>query len=112
MPGFEVSENQDDSEEAVTVPEHQRKNKSKKGEYIIDIPDDLPREVRVIDVPDEKKICPESGDTLIEIDRDVTEKLAYKPGSYYVLRIERPKYAIKRAILYSESFSSQLLKLS
>lgn len=57
------------------------------------IPEDLPREDIVIDVPENERICPVTGVPFKKIDEVVTEKLAFKPGSYFVKRYIRPKYA-------------------
>ncbi len=57
------------------------------------IPEDLPREDIVIDVPKEERTCPVSGEDFKKIGEEVSEKLAFKPGSYFVKRYIRPKYA-------------------
>ena len=48
---------------------------------------DLPRETRLLDLPDEVKAG------LIKIGEDASERLSYKPGSVFVLRTVRPRYA-------------------
>lgn len=57
------------------------------------IPNDLPREEIVLDLPEEDKVCLETGKPLVKIGEDTSEKLAYKPGSYYLKVFIRPKYA-------------------
>ena len=57
------------------------------------IPEDLPRKDIVIDVPEEERVCPVTGDPFKKIGEEITEKLAFKPGSYFVKRYIRPKYA-------------------
>ena len=54
---------------------------------------DLPIERQFIDIPEEAKICPETGKPLVKIGEEVTSKLAHKPGSYFIKQIIRPKYA-------------------
>jgi len=95
LPGMEFTEEVDQKDEGIAVPAHTRKA-SKKNDTSIVIPDDLPRKTKVIDIPEEEKLCPETGECLVEIGRDITEKLAFTPGEYYVKRIERPKYAVKK----------------
>ena len=57
------------------------------------IPEDLPREEIIIDVPENERTCPVTGKPFKKIDEEITEKLAFKPGSYFVKRYIRPKYA-------------------
>lgn len=56
------------------------------------IPDDLPREEIIIDVPEEDRVCLETGEPLVRLGEERTEKLAYKPGSYYLKVFILPKY--------------------
>jgi transposase len=86
--GFEVEKPE---EETKTVPAHERRKFQRKGEETITLPPDLPVEQILLDLP--KKVCPETGATLIKIGEEVTHKLAFKPGSYFIKEIIRPKYA-------------------
>jgi transposase len=56
------------------------------------IPDDLPREEVVIDLPEEKKTATD-GTVLKRIGEDRVEKLAYRPGHWFVKEFIYPKYA-------------------
>jgi len=76
-----------------TIASHQRKKISRKGQDTISLPDDLPVEKVVLDLPEEQKICQETGVSLVKIGEEVSRKLAHKPGSYYIKEIIRPKYA-------------------
>ena len=58
------------------------------------IPDNIPREIVTIDLPEEKKFCG-CGASLIKIGEEITEKLLLVPAKIVVLRIVRPKYACK-----------------
>lgn len=60
------------------------------------MPADIPVEKVFLDIPEEKKICSETGLPLVKIGEEVTQKLAHKPGSYYVKEIIRPKYALPK----------------
>lgn len=53
----------------------------------------MPIETTVLDLPEEKKVCPETGKPLVKIGEEVSDKLAYKPKSYFIKRTVRPKYA-------------------
>lgn len=74
------------------IAAHTRKT-PKKDNSKLSFPEDLPVERTVIDLKEEEKICSETGKPLIKIGEDISQKLAHKPGSYYIKEIIRPKYA-------------------
>lgn len=76
-----------------TIPTHERRIKTQTGEDTIRLPDDLPVETIVIDLPEEEKVCKETGLPLQKIGEEVSHKLAHRPGSFFLKRIVRPKYA-------------------
>lgn len=90
--GFDLPETP--KEETQTVPSHTRRKPKRDGQDKITLPPDLPVERTILDLPEEEKICPETGEPLVKIGEEVTHKLAYKPGSYYLKEIVRPKYAL------------------
>ncbi len=57
------------------------------------LPEYLPRIDRVIDLPDEEKICPTTGAPLRRIGEEVSEQLDIIPARVQVIRTIRPKYA-------------------
>ena len=92
LEGFEnLQKSQEDKKKKIEA--HERRKPNRDGKDKITLPDDLPVETIVLDIPDEQKICPETGTPLVQIGVEVTHKLAHKPGSYYVKEIIRPKYA-------------------
>ena len=90
--GFEPQESP--KEEEQTVPAHTSRKPKRNGQDKITLPPDLPVERTILDLPEEEKVCPETGEPLVKIGEEVTHKLAYKPGSYYLKEIVRPKYAL------------------
>jgi transposase len=82
------------SEEKQTVPAHQRAKSKRNGQDKITLPADLPIERQILDIPDEAKVCPETGEPLVKIGEEVTSKLAHKPASFFIKQIVRPKYAL------------------
>lgn len=58
----------------------------------IPIPEHLERVEIVLDIPEEKKVCPETGKPLKKIGEEVSEKLEYRPGKLIVNVYKRPKY--------------------
>lgn len=79
--------------EKKTIPAREQLKRKPTGKDKITLPADLPVERQVIDIPEEAKICPETGEAMVKIGEEVTSKLAHKPGSYFIKQIIRPKYA-------------------
>ena len=75
------------------IPEHQRKKADRNGQDKIQLPPDLPVETIILDLPEEEKICKETGIALVKIGEEVSFKLAHSPGRYYLKEIIRYKYA-------------------
>lgn len=92
LAGFENLETTT-KEEKKTIATHTRKKPNRNGQDKITLHPDLPVETITIDIPEEKKVCQETGQPLVKIGEEVTHKLAHKPGSYYIKEIIRPKYA-------------------
>jgi transposase len=80
--------------EKKVIPAHERKKRSPTGADKIKFPADIPIERQFIDIPEEAKLCPETGEKLALIGEEITSKLAHKPGSFYIKQIVRPKYAL------------------
>jgi transposase len=89
--GWGVHEKEEAQEREVKA--HKRTVR-RKGQDTITLPEDLPVEQVVIDVTDAEKKCPETGESLTKIGEEVSHKLAYRPGSYYIKEIVRPKYGL------------------
>jgi len=77
----------EEPQELVHIPEHAR-GKAKRRP----LPEALPREEIVIDIPEEQKRC-QCGAELVRIGEDVSEKLDVIPPQLRVIRTVRPKYA-------------------
>lgn len=89
--GFELQPKAPDKTQ--TVPAHERRKPKRNGQDAIQLDPSLPVQTVVLDVPDEEKVCQETGEPLQKIGEEVSHKLAYVPGSYYIKKIVRPKYA-------------------
>jgi transposase len=57
------------------------------------IPEHIERIEEPLDLPEREKIDPVSGRALIKIREEATERLAWKPGHWFVRRFIRPVYA-------------------
>lgn len=90
--GFENLTTQE-NEKKTPVPAHERKKPKRDGKDKITLPEDLPVKTTILDIPEEEKVCRETGKPLVQIGVEISHKLAHEPGSYYVKEIIRPKYA-------------------
>lgn len=89
---LDVDPPEESAEETVQVPSHARRKKRQKGKFTLELPETLERVERVVDVPEAERTLPD-GTPMVRIGEDRSEKLAYRPGEYYVLVTVRPKYA-------------------
>jgi transposase len=80
-------------EQTATIPAHERRKPNRNGQDKISLPPDVPVETIIVDAPEQEKKCPETGESLAKIGEEVSMKLAQKPGTVYVKKIIRPKYA-------------------
>lgn len=68
------------------------RKKKVSGTTSIQFPEDLPVERTIYDLTEEEKICSITNQPLIKIGEEISQKLAFKPGSYFIKEIIRPKY--------------------
>ena len=80
-------------EQAPADPEPSRKKVNRNGQDEIRFPEHLPEKIITIDLPEEEKVCKDTGVALVKIGEEVSIKLAYSPGSYFLKKIIRLKYA-------------------
>jgi len=79
---------------AQTTPQKKKaKADKRKHPGRIPIPEHLERVEILLDIPEGKKICPETGRPLKQIGCEISEKLEYRPGKLIVNVYKRPKYA-------------------
>ena len=69
------------AEEKQNITSHERSKRVPNGKDKISFPADIPIERHILDIPDEKKICPETGKPLVKIGEEISSKLAHRPGS-------------------------------
>jgi len=88
--GFDALDAQE-KEQTEDSPAHKRRKPNRKGQDAITLDPNLPVKTVIIDVPEEEKICKETGISLVQIGVETTHKLAHEPGSYSIKEIIRPK---------------------
>ncbi len=76
------------------IAAHDRVKAKRDGQDKISLPENLPVERQVIDLPEDEKKCPDTGDFLVQIGEEVTRKLACTPARFFIKEIVRPKYAL------------------
>lgn len=78
FPGLEptpISMEQACEEEVVQIPAHEKKKAKSTPKNTITYPDDLPVDRQVIDLPEEQKIDPKTGESLVCIGEEITRRL-------------------------------------
>jgi len=86
-----LKEESQEKEQTEDSPAHKRRKPNRKGQDAITLDPNLPVKTVIIDVPEEEKICKETGISLVQIGVETTHKLAHEPGSYSIKEIIRPK---------------------
>ena len=87
------------------VAEHQVAKAQKVSQHHgrVPIPEHLERVEILLDIPEEQKVCPETGEPLKVITIEISEKLEYRPGKLIVNVYKRPQYALPEK---ADSFAS------
>ena len=75
-------------------PEVVKTRKASEHHGRVPIPEHLERVEILLDIPEEQKVCPETGEPLKVISVEVSEKLEYRPGKLIVNVYKRPQYAV------------------
>jgi transposase len=75
-------------------PEVVKPRKASQHHGRVPIPEHLERVEILLDIPEEQKVCPETGEPLKVITVEVSEKLEYRPGKLIVNVYKRPQYAL------------------
>ena len=83
-------------------PEVVRTRKASEHHGRVPIPEHLERVEILIDIPEEQKVCPETGEPLKVITVEVSEKLEYRPGKLIVNVYKRPEYALPERAIHSQ----------
>ncbi len=86
-------ENSDVELKETEIAPHTRKSKENKESVAVSFADTVPRMQKVIEVPEEERICPVTGKVMPEFGEDIKEELFCTPAEYYVLETVRKKYA-------------------
>ena len=80
--------------EAPVAPAASKPRKERVQHGRLPIPEHLERVEILIDIPEDKKVSPQTGEPLKVITVEVSEKLEYRPGKLIVNVYKRPQYAL------------------
>jgi transposase len=80
--------------ETPVEPEIVKTRKPSRHHGRVPIPEHLERVEILLDIPEEQKVCPETGKPLKVISVEISEKLEYRPGKLIVNVYKRPQYAL------------------
>lgn len=95
FPGMDPP-NEDYEEQEVKGHTRRSKTRSSTEEDKITFPEDLPKETIILDLPEAEKVCPQTGEVLEKIGEEIAQKLAFKPGSFFIKEFIKPKYVSKK----------------
>jgi hypothetical protein len=86
------AEGEEPVEEEPTIPVKASARRKARPHGRMKIPEHIERVDEALDLPDEQKRDRENGETLVKLRDEISEKLAWKPGQWYVRRFIRPVY--------------------
>ncbi len=98
------TQNTQEVEKTTPIAAYTRKILKKEGKDAIVIPDGLPVEEKIIDIPEKQKISSETGKPLVKIGEEVSTKLAYKPKSYFNESFVPNTVFLKEKVCYAKNF--------
>ena len=93
LPGLELSEVASNPKEKEHI-EYDRNKKKNKGSCTLKIPDDIEVVEIIKEIPLEQRYHVKTGEELVEIGREIVDKLAVCPGKFYIKRFVYVKYAV------------------
>ena len=89
---MQESESDSPAEAPPTVPVKASVRRKARPHGRLKIPEHIERVDEVLDLPEEQKRDPQTGEALVRLREETSEKLAWKPGQWYVRRFIRPVY--------------------
>jgi transposase len=89
---LKAGESDSPAEEPPTVPVKATVRRKARPHGRLRIPEHIERVDEVLDLPEEQKRDPQTGEELVKLREETSEKLAWKPGQWFVRRFIRPVY--------------------
>ncbi len=94
---FGLDSSSDVNPQQKEVAGHTRKSSVRKESVAVSFADTVPRVQNVIELPEEERICPVTGEVMQEFGEDVKEELFCTPAEFYILETVRKKYSSPEA---------------
>lgn len=94
LPGFDFGDEVITEEKKEQIS-YERKKAVKKGSCTLELPGNMEVRETIHELPEEKLIDEATGEELVEIGRESTDKLASCPAKYYIKRDTYVKYAVR-----------------
>lgn len=95
LPGLELPEEVVQEEKDFQRPKRKGSGRPrKKGNCTLKLPKDLPVETTIKELTPEERIDPETGLEMVEFSSETVDKLACKPGTWYIKRYIYKKYKL------------------
>jgi transposase len=92
---IEIPLPEDDKADTVLIPEHIKRKPTKgKGEFKLDLPDNIPVEEVIHELSGKDLICPKTGKTMVVIGQESVDKLAKTGVDYFIKRHTYIKYGV------------------
>lgn len=92
--GTEAQQAPQVADDVPVKPEVVKTRRASRHHGRVPIPEHLERVEILLDIPEEQKVCPETGEPLKVITIEISEKLEYRPGKLIVNVYKRPQYAL------------------
>ena len=89
---FQDSQGAEPEEPEPSIPVKATVRRKARPHGRLKIPEHIERIDEVLDLPEEQKVDPETGQALVKLRDEESEKLAWKPGHWFVRRFIRPVY--------------------
>lgn len=91
LPGMEAMAPSDEKTSTTTIQTHTRKKRRCTGVDAMSWPDNTPVRETILDLPEDQKVCSETGKPLSPMGQESVDRLGYTPASYFVQRTTRFK---------------------
>lgn len=89
---IKAGETEKPAEPEQSIPVKATERRKAKPHGRMKIPDHIERVDEVLDLPEDQKVDPQTGQALTKLRDEVSEKIAWRPGSWFVKRFIRPVY--------------------
>lgn len=94
LPGMEAGAPTDEEPASITIQAHTRKKHRCTGVDAMSWPENTPVRETILDLPEDQKVCPETGKPLSLMGQESVDRLGCTPASFFVQRTTRLKYGL------------------